>query len=42
MLTFCRACEGLRMWRLQSWRVPHLSVIVNAAHLSLAGIVPDV
>jgi hypothetical protein len=36
------ACEELRMWRLQSWKVLHLSVIVNGAHLSLAGIVPDV
>ena len=42
MLTFSRACEELRMWRLQFWKALHLSVIVNAAHLSLRGIVPDV
>jgi EAL domain-containing protein (putative c-di-GMP-specific phosphodiesterase class I) len=41
-LTSSRACEELRMWRLQSWKALHLFVTVNAAHLSLAGIVPDV
>ena len=40
--TFSRACEELRMWRLQSWKALHLSVIVNGAHLSLADIALDV
>jgi len=40
--TFSRACEELRMWRLQSWKAPHLSLIVSGARLSLGGIVPDV
>ena len=41
MPIFSRACEELRRWRLQFWKALRLSVIVNAGHLSLAGIVPD-